>query len=422
MSDGPQPRGPDSVRRSLSWTLFGELSFALSQWLSYMIIAKLGTPEALGRYSLGFAVATPIVIAASLHLRPIYVVDVRSRWGFADFLGLRSVLLPLALTLVAAVCLLRGWPWQTAVVVMLVGVVRVSESASDIYYARAQRAETMDPIGISRALRGVWSIGLLALGLALTDDDVIALALVAAAMLLHTLLFDRRKAAAIEVPGDPTGGSLRPRFRAESLRSLLREALPVGVAATLLALTANIPAYVLEQRHGLAAVGILAAVMSIRQVSSVINMALGSAAIARLAKLSIDNARGFWRLLGKLLAVVLTLNGLGLIVIVLFGDLYLRYGYTPEYEPYVPQLVLASIAAVVLGLSNILSQTLTALSQFRMQLWINLVVVGVAAALSMWWIPARGLDGAVETALSVACLRFVIYVAANLILGPRTKA
>lgn len=413
-------RGPDSVRRSLSWTLFGELSFALSVWLSQVIIAKLGSPEALGRYTLGFAVATPIVIFANLHLRPIYVVDVRSRWGFADFLGLRSLLLPLALVVVAGICLGSNWSWATAAVVMLVALVRASESAADIYYARAQRAETMDPIGISRALRGLWSIALLTLGMVLVDE-VFALALVAAAMLLHTLLYDRRKAGAIEVPGDPSGTSLRPRFQAAALRSLLREALPIGVAATLLALSANIPAYVLE-RHGLAAVGILAAVLSIQQVSGVINMAVGNAAIARLAKLSVDNPRGFWRLLAKLLGLVLTLNGVGLIVVVLFGDLYLRYAYTPEYEAYLPQLVLISIAAVILGLANILSQTLTALSHFRAQLWINLVVVGIAAAVSLWLIPARGLVGAVETCLLIACLRFVIYVAANLILGPRAKA
>jgi O-antigen/teichoic acid export membrane protein len=415
-----KPRGPDSVRRSLSWTLFGELSFALTQWLCLMIIPKLASTEALGRYSLGLAVATPIVIFASLHMRPIYVVDVRSRWGFADFMGLRSLLLPLALVAVALTCVVRGWPWATSAVVMLMALVRVSEAASDMFYARAQRAETMNPIGMSRALRGVLWIALLALGLVIADD-VVALALVATALGLHTLLYDRRKAAAVEIPGDPTGNSLRPRFRPEALRSLLREALPIGVAAGLLALSANIPIYVLEHRHGFAAVGILAAVLSIRQASGVINMALGNAAIARLARLSVDNPRGFWRLLGKLLGLVLLLNGAGLVVILLFGDLYLRYGFAPEYEAYVPQLWLASIGAVILGLANILSQTLTALSLFRVQFWINLVMVGITAAVSVWLIPARGLDGAVETFLIVAGLRLVICMAANILLGPHTQ-
>ena len=183
----------------------------------------------------------------------------------------------------------------------------------------------------------------------------------------------------------------------------------------------SIPAYVLEDRHGLAAVGILAAAMSVVQASGVINLAVGNAAIARLAKLSVDDARGFWRLLGKLLAVVLLLNGAGVVVVALFGDLYLRYGYTAEYEAYVPQLVVASIAAAIVGLANMLSQTLTALSQFRMQLWINLAMVGLTVIVSLWRIPARGLDGAVETFLLIAAIRLVTYVAANLILGPRVS-
>jgi len=401
--------------------LFGEISFAATQWLSLMVIAKLGSSEALGRYSLGLAVATPVVLLASLHLRPIYVVDVRSRWGFADFLGLRTLLLPLALVAIAGVCLVSGWPWQTAAVVMLVALVRVSEATSDIYYARAQRAETMDSIGISRAMRGGWWIVLLSLALALTGDDVIAMVVVSVAMIAHTFVFDRRKAGAVVVPSDPTGASMRPRFDRNALRSLAREALPIGLAGALLGLSANIPAYVLEDGHGIAAVGILAAVLSVRQVSGVINMALGNAAIARLAKLSIDDARGFWRLLAKLLALVLVLNGAGLVVIALFGDLYLRYGYRPEYEAYLPQLVLASFAAVIVGLANILSQTLTALSYFRMQLWINAVMVVAAGAVSLWLIPARGIVGAVETFVLISCFRLVVYMAANLVLGPRAK-
>lgn len=423
MTDAPnqapakQPRGPDSVGRSLSWTLFGELGNALAQFVALMIIAKLGSTEALGRFSLGLAIASPIVIFANLHLRPIYVVDVRARWGFAEFLAVRALLLPLALLVVAGVCLARGWEWQTSAVVLLVAVIRVSEGWSDIYYARAQRAENMDPIGISRAVKGLLWLLLLPIGL-LLGDDVLALGLVAVAMLVHTRLYDRRKAAAVTIPEDPSGDSMRPKFTSVGLRALIREALPMGVAAGLLGLSANIPAYVLEQQHGLAAVGILAAVLSIRQASGVINMALGNAVIARLAKLSVSDARGFWRLLGKLLAIVFGLNGLGVVAVLLIGDLYLRYSYTPEYEAYVPQLLLASAAGVIVGLANILSQTLTALSQFRMQLWINAVVVVASVAVSLWLIPTRGIDGAVETFLWISCFRLAIYVIANLSFGP----
>ena len=415
------PRPPDSVRRSVSWTLFGELGYAAAQFLTLVVIAKLGSPEALGRFSLGLALATPIVIFTHLHLRPIYVVDTRSRWGFADFLGLRTLLLPLALVIVAAVCLIQGWDWRTNAVVLLVTLVRISDGFSDIYYAKAQRAEAMDPIGISRAVRGLLWITLLAVGMVVADD-VVALALVTGVMVVHTLAYDLRKAKSVVIADDPSGASMRPRFDPEALRGLAREALPIGLAAGLLGLSGNIPAYILEEHHGVAAVGILAAVMSVRQASGVVNMALGNAAIARLAKLSVDDARGFWRLLAKLSLLVLFLNGLGALAMVWLGEFYLRYAYTEEYVAYLPELILAAIAAVFIGLANILSQTLTALSQFRMQLWINLVVVVLSLVFGIWRIPEHGLAGAVEAFLIVSVLRLVIYAVANLRFGPRVNS
>jgi len=405
----------------MSWTLFGELSFAAGQWFSLMVVAKLGSPEALGRYSLGLAVATPIIIFANLHLRPIYVVDTRARWRFADYLGLRALLLPIALAVTAAVCLVRGWPWQTAAVVALLGLIRVSGSVSDILYARAQRAEKMTSIGISRATRGALWIGLLALGLIIADE-VVALAMVAGALGAHTLIYDLRKAGSYEVEdGEPERG-LRPRFDRDALASLTREALPMGLAGGILGLSSNVFAFVLEHEHGLEAVGFFAAILSIRQASGVVNMALGNAAIARLAKLSQTDARGFWRLLVEMLGLVLVLNGAGLVLIVLIGDLFLRYAYTAAYVPYHPQLILGSVAAVIMGLASMLSQTLTALSRFRLQLVLNGLNLVAALGFGLWRIPGGGVGGAVEALVMLASFRCAMYVVANVLVGPRRGA
>ena len=402
----------------MSWTLFGELSFAAGQWFSLMVVAKLGSPEALGRYSLGLAVATPIIIFANLHLRPIYVVDTQQRWRFADYLGLRTLLLPAALFVTAAICLVRGWPWQTAAVVALLGLIRISGSVSDILYARAQRAEKMTTIGISRAARGVLWIGLLALGLVLADE-VVALTMVAAALWIHTLVYDLRKAAAYEVEAEEAEQGLRPRFDREKLASLAKEALPMGLAGGILGLSSNVFAFVLEHEHGLEALGFFAAILSIRQASGVVNMALGNAAIARLAKLSVSNARAFWRLLVQMLGLVLVLNGAGLVLIVLIGDLFLRYAYTAAYVPYHPQLIIGSAAAVIMGLASMLSQTLTALSRFRLQLGLNCLNLIAALGFGLWRIPGGGVTGAVEALLMLASFRCLMYVIANVAVGPR---
>lgn len=406
---------PPSLRRSLSWTLLGELVFAACQWISLMVVAKLGSPEALGRYALGLAVATPVIVLANLHLRPIWVVDVRERpeherASWADYLGLRLLMQPIALAAVALVCLIRGWPATTVAVVLLMALIRMAGSVSDIFYAPAQRAERMDPIGISRVLAGVAWLGMLALGLAL-GSELLALGLVALASFALTLTWDLHHARA--------HAPIRPRLDRAGLRRLVALALPMGLAAGLLGVTGNLPAYVLELDHGLAEVGFFAAVLSILQASGVVNVALGNAAIPRLAKLALGDPSAFWRLLIKLLALVGLLNGLGLALVLGFGDLYLRWAYTPEYAVYLPQLVIAALAAIVLGVANMLSQTLTALGRFRLQLVLNLVALIGSLGLSLWLIPGGGIEGAVWALLGLAILRLIIYALANFVFGPR---
>lgn len=408
---------PDSLRRSLSWTLLGELVFALCSWLSLMVVAKLGSVEALGRYSLGLAVATPVIVLVNLHLRPIWVVDVRERpdherGEWADYLGLRLLVQPLALLAVGLVCLARGWPATTVAVVLLVALIRAAGSVSDILYAPAQRAEQMDSIGVSRALAGLAWLGMLALGLWL-GGELLGLGLVAVASVTLTLTWDLHHARRFV--------SLRPRVDRRALARLLLVAAPMGLAAGLLGVTGNVPAYVLELEYELTDLGFFAAVLSIVQASGVVNVALGNAAIPRLAKLAALDPRAFWRLLAKLLVLAGLLNGVGLVLVLVFGELYLRFAYAPEYAVYLPELVLAAIAAIVLGLANMLSQTLTAIGRFRAQLGINVVALVCAVALAFVWIPSHGLRGAVWSLLGLAIVRLVVYSIANLFLGPPAR-
>jgi len=178
---------------------------------------------------------------------------------------------------------------------------------------------------------------------------------------------------------------------------------------------------VLELDHGLAEVGFFAAVLSILQASGVVNVALGNAAIPRLAKLAVAEPKNFWKLLAKLLVLTGLLNGLGLVLVLLLGELYLRLAYTPEYVVYQPQLILAAIAAIVLGLANMLSQTLTALGRFRSQLVLNVVALIGSLGLCFLLIPEGGIEGAVWALLGLAIFRLVLYALANVVFGPPAR-
>jgi O-antigen/teichoic acid export membrane protein len=342
----------------------------------------------------------------------VWVVDVEGRLRFEHAMALRLLGVPIALLLTAAVVLIRGWDFELAAVVMMLAVVRAAWSISDILYARAQRAERMRSIGISRLSQGISWVAALALGL-WVGGELLAVGLVAALMLIHVF--------AIDLPAARRHGEVRPRFEGPALLELLRLALPMGLAGALLGVSTSLPAYVLEAKANLAAIGFFAVALTILQASGVLNMALGNAAIPRLAKLATTDARGFWRLLLRVLGLVALLNGLGVGLVYFFGAAYLRSAFTPEYAQYLPELIVASFAALVVGLANMLSQTLTSLSQFRLQLWLNLISLGFSCAAAWLLIEQWGLRGAIWSLVALAGFRLLLYVAAVIWAGPRAK-
>ena len=109
-------RGGDfgRVASSLRWTLLGEVAFAGGQFGLLIAMARLGSDEALGRYALGLAIATPLFVLTSLHLRPAYVVAKAGAMDFGHVLGLRLIGAPLAVVLAAVWSAIAGLDSTTA--------------------------------------------------------------------------------------------------------------------------------------------------------------------------------------------------------------------------------------------------------------------------------------------------------------------
>jgi hypothetical protein len=78
-----------SLKANFSWTLAGNVFYAMSQWGMLVIIAKLGTPETVGKFSLGLAIVGPILEFANLRLRQIQATDAKREYLFGHYFALR---------------------------------------------------------------------------------------------------------------------------------------------------------------------------------------------------------------------------------------------------------------------------------------------------------------------------------------------
>jgi O-antigen/teichoic acid export membrane protein len=385
----------------LSWTAFGELVFAATSLVVLVLLGQFGSASELGAYTLGLAIATPAVIFTNLHLRPAFVVEPAGRWEFGHYLALRALGLPLMPLAVVGLVFAVGYAPRVASFVIAVALIRAAESASDICLAPAQRVEHMRRIGISRAARGLALVLGFGAGLVGYGDGLIGVWLAVAFSWLLTLAYDRATLAAY--------GGFRPLFEAARLRSLAKRTVPIGFGAGLLMLGTSVPAYTVEAEHSLSVLGQFSALISIISIGGVVNVVVGNASIPRLARHATEAGSSFLPLLLRLLGLV-SLAHAGIIAAVyLLGDVYLSL-YGAEFLELGSELRLVAWVGLGVGLTNLLSQTVTAIGRFTAQLVVNAIGLLLAIGLATAWVPIEPLAGGLGTLALLAAFRGLCYL------------
>jgi O-antigen/teichoic acid export membrane protein len=415
---GSMGRGarPLSLRRNFSWTLFGYVIYSASNWLMLTALAKLGTPQVVGQYALGLAFAQPIMMFAQLNLRSVQATDARRQYRFGDYLALRLIMTAAALVVITVLATRGGYPRETPLVILVVGLTLGLDSISDVFHGLFQQHERMDLVAISLAIRGPLALASLTAGMWLTGHLASAAAGPALASALVLLGYDAvngllilgnsplATAAGPLLAGGHPEPAEGPRRGWRPLAGLVWLALPMGVAMMFNTLVSNIPRYFIEHYLGERELGIFAAVASVAGVGRMVSSALGQSASPRLARLhAAGDLRAFRILLAKLVAFGALLGGTVLLAGVIAGREILTLLYTPEYARRIDVLLWLLAVGGLYYVAGWLGVGLTAARQFKIQVPLTASVVGVAALLNWWLVPLDGLRGAAVSAfLSMA--------------------
>ncbi|HEY1066816.1 MAG TPA: hypothetical protein VGE52_11925, partial [Pirellulales bacterium] len=395
-SVGMSPRV--SLRANLAWSVGGTAVYAVSQWLVLTLVAKLAGTEALGGYALGQAIVTPIDLWLRMKLRSSYVADVEGKTGFGEYVAVR------VLTQILGLALIAGWTWlagldaSTAAVVLAVGVLRLAEAGCDLYMSVANRREDMVMLGLSRGGRGLAIALAIGLSLAIGASLAVAVLVAAGAVALVCRFVDRAEAAKHE--------SVAPTWNAMKIAALLWLMLPAGLSEGVFTLGNQAPAYVLEFAHGTGAVGLFAALAALVSLARSVAIALGQALLPRFAKLHhAGEHRQFWKLVAATGAGLAVAGASGAALAALFGDVYLVYGFSPEFAGLERELVLTTLAATLAAGSVLASQLLLAVRRFRTLLAVDLLTALASLPLAAVLASRDGLAGAVWALLIAALVR-----------------
>ena len=412
-----------SLRSNFTWVLAGNVVYATCQWGMIVALAKLGSTFMVGQFSLGLAIATPVLMFTNLHLRAVQATDARGLYSFGEYLQLRMSMTLAAMAVIVGIVRFGGYERRTAMVILAVALAKGIETLSDIHYGLFQLNDRLDQTGTSMMLRGVLSVGTLSAGLWLTKNVVWACVGLALVWLMALLFFDVRRGSRFVVrsvkfgqPPDPTGCWRPPCWRHGIRRqwNLMRLALPLGIVTTMASINLNMPRYFIHAQMGEHQLGIFSAMAYATVAMTIVSDSLGHCAIPRMSRMySAGQFAEFRWLLLRLLAVSGTLGLAGLAAAQVMGTRLLTIFYSPEYAAHSQVFILLMFATAINCVASILNSGITSARCFRVQVPMFALVAVCGALACTRWVPTAGLAGG-AVAMAVAAAVHLVVAAAVL--------
>lgn len=423
---------PLSLRKNFAWTLMGNFVYGGSQWGMLIIIAKLSTPEMVGRFVLAFAVTAPVIMFTNLNLRAVMATDACKRFFFDEYLGLRVIMTMAALFVILCIVAAAGYGLELSMVIIAVAAAKAVESISDIFYGLMQQHERMDSISVSLVIKGFISLAALSIGIYLTRNILWGTIGLAVAWTLPLILYDIPRARSLFTSSsyDASAGrerraTLLPRFRLAPLKTIALLALPLGVAMLLGSLLTNIPRYFIQGAMGERALGIFGAMSYVIIIGARIITALGESASPRLAKYHASKEEHrFTTLLLKTVGIGVLIGAAGVAAALVAGKEILTILYRAEYAENVNAFVWLMAAAGIGYAGLFLQYGITAARDFKVQPIILLVSMAVLLISCAVLIPAYGIFGASIALVLSSISQFIgnAYAARRIILRLRAEA
>ena len=381
-----------SLKANVSWTFAGQVVYAGCQWGMLTVLAKLVSPEMVGRFCLGLAITAPIIMFCQLHLRGVQATDARREYAFGHYLALRLTTTGFALLAIAAVTFVSGYRGEAASVILAIGLFKGVESVSDAYHGLMQQRERMDRIALALMIKGPLFLVALALAVGLTGNVLWGVVAMLPPSLVVLMGYERPNARRL-LRDEPQ--AIRPLWQWRRLVILARLALPLGVVMMLISLNTNVPRYFIEHMLGERELGYFGALAYLVVAGNTVVLAMGQSASPRLARhFAAGDFQHYRKLLLRLVGLGALLGLGGIAIALLAGKPLVTLLYGSEYAENQQAFLWLMVSACLSYIASCLGYAMTAARRFAAQLPLFAMVTATTGVASFFLIPRLGLSGA----------------------------
>lgn len=389
--------GPLSLKKNFSWGFLGNIIYALTQSILLIVIARLASPESVGKYTLALAVIAPIYMFVRMQLNYVYASDLSSGLSFSDYFGFRIISSLLMIGVIFLIAPAISFDKETAYLIVILSISRYFESLSDITYGEMQKQERIDKVGISKILRGLLTIIIFTIILMLSNNLVLATLGLAVCWFFTFIIYD--------LPNTRAYVSIKPIVKLNHIKTIVIMAIPLAIYQLLLSLNTNMSRYYVGYFFTETELGYFGAVSYI-VIASVnpISNALSQSMISKMSKSYYNKKyKKFKSLLFKVLMFAVLTGLIGVLGVFIFGEFLLTILFGEDYASYSNILFIMMFSTIFLFSNSVLALALTSMREFKIQPILGLIWLIKSVLLCSILIPIFGLEGA---ALSVVLSSF----------------
>ena len=385
---------------SVFFMLLGNGFYAFAQWLQLSFISKLSDTNNLGFYTLALGIISPLFMFSSFQLRALLVTDVQNKFRVNDLFNFR-LLMNLLSILIMFVLIFFVNNKHVIVLMMLISGQKILESFSELFNSKQQKLENMNVLAFSLFLKGFMLMSSVLVSLYFFNSLVLGLVLNIFILTLIILFYD------YSYYKKYNHENLFFSINKKSIKNIFFRGLPLGIVLLIISLNANIAKYFLENFEGTNIQAVYSSLSYVLIIGVFVLDALGQAFIPRLSKYFFNNEFVLLKKLSFFFIFMSSLIG-GIVYLgaYFFGEEILKIlfnDYIATFHVFFSNYMLVSILVFV---ASSLGYILTAIGEFKIQPFINGVILILNIMLSYFFIKYNGLDGT----LSVLGICFSIQI------------
>ncbi|WP_280166226.1 polysaccharide biosynthesis protein [Priestia aryabhattai] len=378
-----------TLKKNISWSLIGNIIYALSQFGILVGINKFGNVQMVGQYGLGLAITAPLYKFLNMQLSTVQASDSKNEYTFRQYFQTRFFSSLIGLIILAIFCMMDFISVETRLAIFLIGLSKFIETISDVIYGLMQKEENIGLIALSKVLRGVTSVLLFSILLKLTHNLIFAIVGICISWIIVLLAFD-----CLQLKKLLNKLSVKKPVKNLSIKNLIILSLPLGFAGTIDLLNVNLPRYIIQIKLNENELGYFVSIAYLMVAGGMLIDSVAISIIPRLSKLYITNLDEFKALVKKLVLFGATIGGLGLVISLLMGDFILTFLYNDAYTGYNSLLNVIMLGSAFWYIAGFLNSALSAARIFGVQLKIFIITFLIVFLTSLVLIPHMGILGA----------------------------